>query len=73
VSGKVRGGTGGTVTVYRERPGSPRESAGNARLTADGSFSLVDRPPARPLLYRAVYVDAATGIPFAALLREPVT
>ena len=72
VSGRVRGGAGGSVTVYRERPGSPRESAGSVRLTADGSFSLVDRPQARPLLYRVVYVDAATGIPYAALLREPV-
>jgi hypothetical protein len=72
VSGKVRGGAGGSVTVYRERPGSAREIAGSARLTADGSFSLLDRPQARPLLYRAVYVDAATGIPYAALLRQPV-
>jgi hypothetical protein len=72
LSGHVRGGAGGSVTVYRERPGSPRESAGAARLTADGSFSFVDRPQARPLLYRAVYVDAVTGIPYAALLREPV-
>ncbi|MDQ2981215.1 MAG: hypothetical protein M3R26_02680, partial [Actinomycetota bacterium] len=72
VSGRVRGGAGGTVTVYRERPGLPRESAGTVRLTADGSFSLVDRPQARPLLYRSVYVDAATGIPYATLLRQPV-
>jgi hypothetical protein len=72
VSGRVRGGAGGTVTIYRERPGSPRENAGTAPLSADGSFSLLDRPLARPLLYRAVYVDAATGIPYAALLREPV-
>lgn len=72
VSGRVRGGAGGNVIVYRERPGSARESAGAAKLGADGSFSLVDRPQSRPLLYRAVYVDAATGIPFAALLREPV-
>ncbi|MDQ2911186.1 MAG: hypothetical protein M3R39_09260, partial [Actinomycetota bacterium] len=72
VSGRIRGAAGGTVTVYRERPGSPRESAGSARLSADGSFSFVDRPQVRPLLYRAVYVDMATGIPYAALLREPV-
>ena len=72
VTGRVRGGAGGSVAVYRERPGSPRENAGSARLAADGSFSLVDRPTARPLLYRAVYVDAATGIPYASLLREPV-
>jgi hypothetical protein len=72
VTGRVRGGAGGTVTVYRERPGSTRESAGAPRLAADGSFSFVDRPQTRPLLYRAVYVDAATGIPYAALLRAPV-
>ena len=72
VTGRVRGSAGGTVTIYRERPGSPRENAGTAQLAADGSFALVDRPQARPLLYRAVYVDAATGIPYAALLREPV-
>jgi hypothetical protein len=71
VSGRVRGVAAGIVTVYRERPGSPRESAGTARLTADGSFSLVDRPQPRPLLYRAVYVEAVTGIPYAALLRQP--
>jgi hypothetical protein len=72
VSGRVRGATGGMVTIYRERPGSARETAGSARLAADGSFSLADRPQARPLLYRAVYLDPATGIPFAALLRQPV-
>jgi hypothetical protein len=72
VSGRVRGAAGGTVTIYRERPGSARENAGSARLAADGSFSLADRPQARPLLYRAVYLDPATGIPFAALLRAPV-
>jgi hypothetical protein len=73
VSGHVRGGAGGSVTIVRERPGSPRETAGTARLGADGSYSFSDRPPARPLLYRAVYVDGATGIPFAALLRQPVS
>jgi hypothetical protein len=46
---------------------------GTARLGADGSFSLVDRRSARPLLYRAIYTDAASGIPYAALLRQPVT
>jgi hypothetical protein len=73
VSGRVRGGSGGNVAIVRERPGSPRETVGTARLGADGSFSLVDRPSARPLLYRAVYTDAASGIPYAALLRQPVT
>jgi hypothetical protein len=73
VSGRVRGASGGGVSILRERPGSPRESIGSVKLGVDGTFSLVDRPPARPLLYRAVYIDAATGIPYAALLREPVT
>lgn len=72
VSGRVHGATRGKVTVYRERPGVARQVVGAAALAADGSFSLVDRPPLRPLLYRAVYTAAATGIPYAALLREPV-
>jgi hypothetical protein len=45
---------------------------GTATLTGDGSFSLVDHPPLRPLLYRAVYIAPSTGIPYGALLREPV-
>jgi hypothetical protein len=73
VSGRVRGGSGGNVAIVRERPGLPRETVGTARLGADGSFSLVDRRSARPLLYRAIYTDAASGIPYAALLRQPVT
>ena len=72
VGGRVAGATGGSVVVYRERPGSPREAAGTAALAQDGSFSLDDHPPQRPLLYRAVYVDPGTGIPYAALLREPI-
>jgi hypothetical protein len=73
VSGRVRGAGGGGVSILRERPGSPRETIGTVKLAADGTFSLVDRPQARPLLYRAVYTDATTGIPYAALLRQPVT
>jgi hypothetical protein len=73
LEGRVVGGAGGSVVVYRERPGSPRLAAGTAPLAADGSFSLDDNPSERPLLYRAVYVDRATGIPYAALLREPIT
>ena len=72
VSGRVRGATRGKVTIYRERPGSSRTLAGTAVLTADGTFAFTDRPTARPLLYRAVYVDPATSIPYAALLRDPV-
>jgi hypothetical protein len=72
ISGGVRGASGGRVTLYRERPGARREAIGHAAL-ANGSFSFVDSPSARPLLYRAVYTDPASGIPYAALLRAPVT
>jgi hypothetical protein len=72
VSGHVRGATRGRITIYRERSGSPRQAAGTAPVAADGSFSLVDRPPFRPLLYRAVYTARRTRIPYAALLRVPI-
>jgi hypothetical protein len=72
VSGRVRGATRGKVTIYRERLGFSRQAVGAATLAGDGSFSLVDHPPLRPFLYRAVYTAPATGIPYAALLRDPV-
>jgi hypothetical protein len=71
LSGRVRGVRSGRVKIYRERPGEPRETAGAPKLLG-GSFTLVDSPRARPLLYRAVYTDPSTGIPYAKLLREPV-
>jgi hypothetical protein len=54
--------------VYRERLGSARRAVGQATIR-NGSFSLVDRSPAQPLLYRVVYTDPTSGIPYAALLR----
>jgi hypothetical protein len=71
VSGRVRDGGGGRITLYRERQGAARRAVGQASL-ANGSFSFVDRPPVRPLLYRAVYTDPLSGIPFGGLLRKPV-
>ena len=71
VSGRVGGVASGTVTLYRERPGEPRTAIGRAAITG-GEYSFVDRPPERPLVYRAVYTDQTTGIPYAALLRKPV-
>jgi hypothetical protein len=71
VRGTVLGVAKGTVTIYRERPGERRRPVGRASLNG-GSFSFVDRPSTRPPLYRAVYTDPATGIPYAALLRRPV-
>jgi hypothetical protein len=67
VSGTVAGASSGTVRIYRESPGSSRKLAGSAALSA-GSYSFLDRSPVEPQLYRAVYVDPRSGIPFAALL-----
>jgi hypothetical protein len=72
VTGAVAGGSG-TVRLYRERPGSPRELAGSAPLAADGSFTFMDTPSIGPFVYRAVYADPATGLPYATLLHDPVT
>jgi len=72
LNGRVRGVAKGTVTLYRERSGERRRAIGRAALSG-GAFSFSDRPTVRPLLYRAVYVDPASGIPYAALLREPIS
>jgi hypothetical protein len=72
VTGNVRGGSG-TVRIYRERPGSHRELAGSAPLSADGSFTFMDTPSIGPFVYRAVYADPVTGLPYATLLTDPVT
>jgi hypothetical protein len=71
VQGRVDGAAGGSVRIYRETT-SGRVALGAAQVAADGTFSFQDGAPASPTLYRAVYVDAATGIPYAALLRTPV-
>src|SRR5262245_1609288 len=71
VTGNVRGGSG-TVKLYRERPGSPRELAGSAPLGADGSLTFLDTPSIGPFVYRAVYTDPATGVPYATLLQDSV-
>jgi hypothetical protein len=72
VTGRVDGASGGTVQVYRESPTSPRALVATVPLAADGSFMAADTAPTSPTLYRAVYVDGATGIPYASLLRTPV-
>ena len=71
LSGHVTGVSSGTVTIYREHPGEPRTAIGQAPITA-GAYSFVDVPPTRPLVYRAVYTDRSTGVPYGALLRKPV-
>ncbi len=72
LTGTVAGVSTGRVTIYRERPGSARQAIGRPALSG-GAFSFVDNPTVRPMLYRAVYTDPATGIPYASLLRVPVT
>jgi hypothetical protein len=73
VSGRVGGVPSGKVRLYRERPGEKRFLVGTPSLSG-GAFSFVDdAPQVRPTLYRAVYSDPRTGIPYAALLRDPIT
>ena len=69
ITGSVAGPTSGIVQLYRE-PG--HALVANVELGADGSFSAQDTAPTSPTLYRAVYVDPASGVPYAALLRTPV-
>lgn len=71
VTGHVQGAAEGPVEIYRETAAG-RSLAGTAELAPDGSFSFQDTAPTSPTFYRAVYVDAATNIPYASLLRTPV-
>jgi hypothetical protein len=73
VSGRVDGATSGVVGIYRETAAG-RTLAGHSELAADETFSFTDTPPLSPVpfVYRAVYVDPATGIPYASLVRTPV-
>lgn len=67
LSGRVTGATGGGVEIDREtRAGT--DVLATVPLAADGTFTLSDTPPARPVTYRAIYRDA-NGVPVAALLR----
>jgi hypothetical protein len=68
LSGRVDGVASGRVSLYRELPGAPRRQLASVPVSG-GSYSFVDGSAEAPLLYRAVYTDPATGIPFAALLR----
>jgi hypothetical protein len=70
-TGRVEGASGGVVHVYREAP-SGRALVATTPLEADGSFAAQDSAPTSPTLYRAVYDDFVTGIPYASLLRTPV-
>jgi hypothetical protein len=71
LAGRVDGASRGLVQLYRDN-GTTRTLVGNAELAADGTFAFDDAAPTSPTLYRAVYVDPATNIPYASLLRTPV-
>jgi len=68
VTGTVDRASSGSVRIYRELPGAPPELLGTAQLTG-GSYTFVDHSPVDLLLYRAVFTDQGSGIPYAALLR----
>jgi hypothetical protein len=67
VNGNVAGAAGGRVEIYRELPHSPRELVVASPVAADGSFRADGLDPTPGALYRAVYVEPATGIPFGFL------
>jgi hypothetical protein len=68
LSGRVDGAGGGDVELWRETE-TGAELAATLPLAADGSFATTDTPSARPLTYRAVYRDPASGLPLASLVR----
>jgi hypothetical protein len=68
LTGRVEGASGGSVTLYRERPDGSSAAVATFAVASDGSFAASD-PTAGALaaVHRAVYVDPATSIPYAAL------
>jgi hypothetical protein len=71
LSGAVDGASGGTVELYHETS-TGRTLVATVPVAPDGVFAYDAPPPTSPTLYRAVYVDGTTGIPYASLLRTPV-
>jgi hypothetical protein len=71
-SGAVADATGGTVQIYRELGYFSRELVATSPVAADGSFEASGLGSSDDNLYRAVYVDPATTIPFSFLPGVPV-
>jgi hypothetical protein len=71
VTGRVAGAASGTVDVYAEAPGVPRQLVATTAIALDGSFAADVPVPTSPTLYRAVYRDTSTGLPYASLTRTP--
>jgi hypothetical protein len=72
VSGNVAGAAGGTVEIYRELPHAPRQLVAASPAAPDGSFQADGLDPSPGALYRVVYADPATEIPFGFLPGVPV-
>jgi hypothetical protein len=72
VSGNVVGAAGGAVEIYRELPHAPRELVAASPVAADGSFQADGLGSTEDTLYRAVYIEPVTGIPFGFLPGIPV-
>jgi hypothetical protein len=70
LDGTIPGVTSGTVQLYRELPHAPRELVATLAIGPDGSFSAEGLDPTA--VYRAVYFDPSTGIPFGVLKGIPV-
>jgi hypothetical protein len=66
-SGAVAGAIGGTVQIYRERGYFSRELVATSAVAADGSFEASGLGSSDDNLYRAVYVEPTTTIPFSFL------
>jgi hypothetical protein len=69
-TGRVDGVAGGDVQIYRDAADTGRQLVATAAIAPDGSFAA--KVPALPTLYRAVYRDPVSGIPYGALLRSPL-
>ena len=72
LSGTVSGVDEGRVDLYRERPDASPVLLATPSLGAGGVFAASDAAPTAPTLYRAVYRDPATGLPYASLTTRPV-
>jgi hypothetical protein len=73
LSGRVINGSNGqAVEIYREVSHAPRELVARVPIGADGSFEADGLGSDLDNLYRAVYVEPKTGIPFGSLPGVPV-
>jgi len=69
LAGRVQGAGSGSVALYREAADGSRTLVGSFAVGADGSFAASDpAAPTPPTAYRAVWIDPATSIPYAALI-----